>query len=74
MLAFGYALRAHNPFLGYEGDFDEAAASCFKTAAVFGVLAGVSFGSFVVSAVRSKMGHGTSSSAPITPGSGYQAV
>lgn len=56
MLAFGLALRAHNPFLGFHGDFDEAAASCFKTAVVFGALAGVSALAFVAGAVRAKMG------------------
>lgn len=55
MLAFGTALRAHNPFLGYEGDFDEAAAACFRTATVFGVLAGVSAIGFISSAARAKM-------------------
>lgn len=69
MLAFGYALKAHNPFLGYHGDFDEAAASCFKTAVIFGVLAGVSAISFVAGAVRSKMGP----PAPVARGD-YQAV
>lgn len=70
MLAFGFALRAHNPFLGYHGgDFDEAAASCFKTAAVFGVLAGLSAVAFVAGAVRSKMGP----PAPVARGD-YQAV
>jgi len=68
MVAFGFALRAHNPFLGYEGDFDEAATSCFKTAVVFGVLAGLSAGSFVVNAVKSKMGP-----APLARGD-YQSV
>lgn len=56
MLLFGIALRAHNPFLGYHGDFDEAAAACFKTAFIFAILAGLSAASFVLSAVRAKMG------------------
>lgn len=56
MLTFGFALRAHNPFLGYHGNFDEAAHSCFKTALVFGILATLSAASVVVQAVRSKMG------------------
>ncbi|CAN8071022.1 unnamed protein product [Agarophyton chilense] len=55
MLLFGIALKAHNPFLGFEGDFDEAAASCFKTAFVFLALSGLSLLSFVLGAVRSKM-------------------
>lgn len=56
MVAFGTALKAHNPFLGYHGDFDEASASCFKTAIAFGVLAGVSLVSFIGTAVRAKAG------------------
>lgn len=68
MFAFGTALQAHNPFLGYHGDFDEAAASCFKTAVVFLVLALVSAFAFVASAVRSKM------APPIIPKADYQAV
>lgn len=68
MVAFGFALQSHNPFLGYSGDFDEAASSCFKTAFVFGGLAGLSAGVFVLNAVKSKMGPPTS-----TRGD-YQAV
>lgn len=55
MAVFGMALRAHNPFLGYHGDFDEAATACFKTAIIFTVLSVVSIISFVISALRSKM-------------------
>lgn len=55
MLALGASFRAHNPFLGYEGDYDEAASSCFKTAVVFGILSAVSALFFVYKAVRSKM-------------------
>lgn len=68
MLSFGVALRAHNPYLGYEGDFDEAASSCFKTAFVFAILAAISALSFVGDAVRSKM------SPSAVTNSGYQAV
>ena len=70
MLAFGFALQAHNPFLGYEGDFDSAASACFRTAGVFGVIGAVSAVSFVAAALRSKM---SSSSAPVARGD-YQAV
>lgn len=69
MVVFGFALRAHNPFLGYHGDFDEAASACFKTAVVFIILSAVSGLSFVVSAFRSKM-----ESAPATTRGDYQAV
>lgn len=55
MIAFGASFRAHDPFLGYEGDYDEAASSCFKTAAIFGVLCAISAIFFVYNAVRSKM-------------------
>lgn len=54
MACFGFAMQAHNPFLGYTGDFDEAASSCFRTAFVFGGLSALSFVTFVVGAVRSK--------------------
>ena len=56
MLGFGMALRAHNPFLGYTGDMDEAAASCFRTAFVFAGLSAASFGTFVIGAMRAKGG------------------
>lgn len=69
MFLFGRSLSAHNPFLGYDGDFDEAASSCFKTATIFLVLSAVSMASFVVSAVRTKMG-----SAPAISGGEYQSV
>lgn len=55
MVLFGISLKGHNPFLGYTGDFDEAAAACFKTAFVFGGLSALSLGAFVMNAVRSKM-------------------
>lgn len=54
MTLFGLAMRAHNPFLGFEGDYDEAAASCFKTAFVFVGLCLLSLAAFIVSAVRAK--------------------
>lgn len=54
MLLFGFAMRAHNPYLGFDGDFDEAAGSCFKTAAVFAALSLFSLATFVVSAMRAK--------------------
>jgi hypothetical protein len=60
MLLFGSALGNHNAYLGYHGDFDAGAASCYKAAAAFGVLALVSAVSFAVSAVRAKLGHGAS--------------
>lgn len=69
MAVFGLALRAHNPFLGYHGDFDEAAAACFKTAVVFIFLCVLSLASFIVSAVRSKM-----DSVVVTARGDYQAV
>ena len=55
MAAFGAAMRSHNEFLGYSGNFDEAAKACFKTSGVFLVISGVSFVAFVVGAVRSKL-------------------
>lgn len=55
MGTFSAAMNAKNPFLGYDGDFDEAAAACFRTAVVFAVLSFISFISFVVAAMRSKM-------------------
>ncbi len=62
-------MRSHNEFLGYHGDFDKAAASCFKTAGVFGIISAVSFGFFVVGAVRAKL----SPQQPVGRGD-YQAV
>lgn len=69
MVAFSLTLGAHNPFLGYTGDYDEAASSCFKTAIVFFVLSLISLLSFVFSAMRAKMD-------PIPPSShgNYEAV
>lgn len=68
MVLFAFALEAHNPFLGFDGDFDKAAAACFKTAVVFLALALLSLASFVLSAVRAKMG-------PPPPAQGeYQSV
>lgn len=55
MSAFGFAMKSHNKFLGYTGDFDKAAASCFQTAAVFGVISAVSFVAFVIGAVTTKL-------------------
>lgn len=55
MAAFGFAMKSHNEFLGYHGDFDLAAASCFKTAGVFGVISAVSLLAFVIGAVKTKL-------------------
>lgn len=54
MVAFGFATAAHNPYLGFHGDFDVASRACFRTAAVFGVLGALSLVAFVLSAIRSK--------------------
>lgn len=48
---------------------EEGAASCYKAAGVFGVFAILSGASFVVSAVRTKLGHGAG-----VPRSDYAAV
>ena len=48
-------MRSHNEYLGYHGNFDEAATSCFKTAGVFAVISAISFVAFVGGAVRSKL-------------------
>jgi hypothetical protein len=50
MLGFASALANHNPYLGYHGDFSEGAASCYKAAGAFGILAAISAVSFVISA------------------------
>lgn len=55
MGTFSAAMHVKNPFLGYDGDFDEAAAACFRTAVVFAVLSFISFISFIISAMRAKM-------------------
>lgn len=67
MLMFGISLRSHNPFLGYHADFDEAAASCFKTALIFLILSILSIVSFAITAVRAKM-------TPPIPRTEYTAV
>lgn len=63
MLSFGSALENENPYLGFHGNFAEGAASCYKAAGAFGVLAALSALSFAVSAVRAKAGYGTSTRA-----------
>lgn len=65
MLAFGLALRAHNPFLGFHGDFDEAASACFRTASVFTLLAALSAAVFVGAAVRAKLRPAPAAYAPV---------
>lgn len=60
MLAFGVALADHNEFLGFEGDMDAGAASCYRTAALFCFFAIASAITFAIGAVRAKMGHGPS--------------
>lgn len=69
MVAFSLALRAHNPFLGYTGDYDEAASSCFKTAIAFFALSLISLVSFVISAMRAKR-----DMIPLSNNGEYQAV
>jgi len=55
MASFGFAMRSHNEYLGYHGNFDEAATACFKTAVVFLAISGISFVAFVGGAVRTKL-------------------
>lgn len=71
MIAFGFALGSHNEFLGYHGDFDAASASCFKTAIVFGGISAVSLLTFVIGAVRMKLGGPPK---PAAHSGDYQAV
>lgn len=61
MVVFASALSNHNPFLGYHGNFDEGAASCYKAAGAFGILALASAVTFIASAVRTKFGYGATS-------------
>lgn len=58
MVLFASALSNHNAYLGYHGNFDEGAASCWKAAGAFGILALASAAVFVASAVRTKFGYG----------------
>lgn len=58
MVLFASALGNHNTYLGYHGNFDEGAASCYKAAGAFGILALMSAVTFIAAAVRTKFGYG----------------
>jgi hypothetical protein len=72
MTVFGGQLKAENPFLGFHGDFQEGAASCYKTAGLFAVIGVLSCVSFGVTAVRQKLNAGYG--APAARPGGFAAV
>ncbi|KAJ8907061.1 hypothetical protein NDN08_003544 [Rhodosorus marinus] len=67
MVCFGAAFAKHYPYFGYEGDMDEAAGACFRTAIAFGILGGLSVVLFMYAAAKQRM-------APTNVRGRYEAV